>query len=228
MKNSTFQLNNKRILALMKIINECKIVNISKFLSSINISVASFNAGLKRIQKELPLEYENYKKIYDNNYFEYFETCKELISIMEEMMINGVIQDDGTVRKFDLLDWYKIYYSYFDGANRLLISKIIDERDRDCCGFKKRAVRIRQLISISSNQNLGSFYNNITAEHVLMDESYGLTLEEKNDIVNFFNGYSIPYNYDTFDCAAKRVINSRNQEQKTLGKFYRECFRINI
>lgn len=224
---STIQLDQNRTLTLMKVINKGKYVNINGFLNTIGVNPTTFRKSLDRIKKSLPLDYAKYVKENEENFAEYFENCKNLISIMEEMIENGVQQADGTIREFDVIDWHKIYSCYFEGANRELISKIIEARDKEVTGFKTRAIKTRELISKSSNNTLGSYYNQITSRHILMDKTYGLSDKEKNDIINFFDSYDIPYNYVTFDCAAKRVINGRKKEHSGYW-FDNECFKTYV
>ena len=227
MKN-VITLDEKRTLSIMKAINEGKYINRNRFLKSIGIEPNSFNDYLKKIAIKYPEKYYEYRLINDRNLTIFKESCEVIISKMAELIKNGVKMDDGTIREFDILDWYNIYYRYFDNVGRDVISEIIESRDKRLRGYSSRAVRTRELISFASGQSVGNISYKITEKHVLMDKTYNLTDEEKEQIVKYFNAFSIPYTYLTLDCAAKRIKNYGGYQKSDIMMPDDGCFKLRL
>ena len=217
---STIQLDERRTLALMKVINDGKYININGLFKSLGINMDNFNNQLKKIKVNDPEKYINYLYVNEQNLKQFKTLCKKLIYIMEDMMVNGIELEDGTIREFDLVDWLYIKSNYFQGVSRKFISQMITEVDEEARGTGFRATNIRKLISANANDNMGNYTKAITSQHVLTDEYHGLTSEEKEQIIRFFNQNEIPYTYDTLYCIADRVKKSRENNLN--------CFKINM
>lgn len=217
---STIQLDERRTLALMDVINKGKYVNIPGLFRYLRINENSFNNSLKKIKAKNPEKYINYLYINEQNMKEFKSLCKRLIYIMEDMLINGIELENGTKREFDIVDWYYIKNRYFQGVSRKFISQMITEVDMEGRGTGFKATNIRKLISANSSDNMGNFVKTISSQHVLNDEYHDLTQEEKEQIIRYFNQNQIPYTYDTLYCIADRL--KKNRENNL------DCFKINM
>ena len=227
MENSKFQLNEKRAEWFMKAIAYGKYININYFLNFVGIERSAFNNHVKKIAISNPNLYAIYNEQLNKNLEQFIDERGDIITYIEDMITNGVEFKNGMIGKFEVVDWFIKYYEYFEGVNKMTLSKIIEERDKKMAGKAPRAVHARKLISRATNPQMGSYYNSITKGHILLDKEYGLTDEEKYVIINLFEKYNIPYNYSTFDSAARRVLDYRSYcFTNSCELDYSTCFSI--
>ena len=217
---SSLVLNEKRTMSIMEGINH-GVVNVSSHVNSLGISVQRFNVQLKKIALNHPELYNKYMEKKELNLEQFKESRKEILLVVEDMINNGVLLDDGSVRNFDILDWYYIYNRYFQKLTRIFMTELLNEIDKS---EGRLRVNSRRLLSSSYNDNLGSTYRRINADYILNDNTFNLTDIEKLAIVSYFNQNGIPYNYDTYYCAAKRVVENRNNECINNNYNNEHCF----
>ena len=205
MKSCGLQLNERRMLSLMKTIADGKVVHINSFLESIGIHVSTYNKKLGIIKEKYPIIYNDYKTNVEVNKKIYEERSKVIISIMEDMLENGIELEDGSVRTFDLLDWYCIKEKYFKNCPRTEMMKLIEKRDEERAYTETRATKTRKLITDSYINNFGCSDTVITFKHIEKDNTYNLSEKEKKAIIQFFCQNGIPFTNNTFKCASERI-----------------------
>lgn len=201
-------LNEKRTMSIMEGINH-GVVNVSGYVKSLGISPQSFDAHLKKMALSNPKLYSQYVERKEMNLEKFKESRKALLLAVEDMIDNGVLLDDGTVREFDLLDWHYIYNRHFQKLTRIFMTELLNEIDK--LEGRKKVIKTRQLLSHSYNDSLGSVNKKINSYYIINDDTFGLTELEKIVIVNYFNQNEIPYTYDSYYYAAKRVIDNREK-----------------
>lgn len=214
----SLKLNERRTLMLMHALVEGKFVNLNGFLKNIGISKISFNKNLKKIENSMPDIYNDFINKYNTLVNEHRDLCKKLIISVNEMAKNGVCFDENSEkREFDVLDWYYIYAKYFDGLSRNTVVGLINEIEKD--NVSGCMYHARRIISKSFPNSFNEFSLPINANYIMNDNSFKLTDEEKKMIIDYFVYNRIPFNTDAFYYAAKRVINSRDNN-------YVNCFKI--
>ena len=206
------KLNDKQLLSIMASINATGTVNVTYFLKEIGLGYASYMSYLRKISKLYPEEYKNYILQNEKNLEDFIKSRKEMILLIEDMLENGIVQDDGSIRKFDILDWYYIYDRYFQRVNRSFMSKLFNELDNE--NPNNRPSLTRKLVSSSFNDNLGYTYRLIFEKDIREDTYYNLTDFEKERIITHFYRNSIPFCHETFKYAAKRVIEDREKNKE--------------
>ena len=77
---SMIELNEKRVLVLMKSINGGKYINKTKFFKSIGVDPSAFNHHLNNIKIKYPEKYEEYVRINEKNRLEFIDNCEQIIS----------------------------------------------------------------------------------------------------------------------------------------------------
>lgn len=208
---ASIQLNDKRTLSIMEGINH-GVVNVNGYIKSLGIKPQSFAKQVKKMSIRNPKLYDEYLERKTFNLEQFKKNTKEILLNVEDMIDNGVLLEDGSIREFDLLDWYYIYNCYFQNLTRIFLTELLNEIDNEVS--VKKVVKTRQLLSRSYNDNLGCVNNEINSYHIINDRSYGLSDLEKNAIINYFNQNGIPYTYDSYHCAARRVINNREKRNE--------------
>ena len=78
---STIQLDERRTLALMKVINDGKYININGLFKSLGINMDNFNNQLKKIKVNDPEKYINYLYVNEQNLKQFKSLCKKIRSI---------------------------------------------------------------------------------------------------------------------------------------------------
>ena len=244
---ASIELNDKRTMSIMYGINN-GVVNVTGHIKSLGIKPTCFDTHLKKIALKNPNLYNQYLEKKELNLEQFKENGKDILLAVEDMIDNGVLLDNGTIRNFDLLDWYYIYNRYFQNLTRIFMSNLLNEIDRSY--GVKRVSRTRELLSRSYNDNLGSVIKTINADFIISDNTFNLSDLEKTAIINYFYRNGIPFTYDSYYCAVERVINNRENfscinndihcknnhfiyEQEDIVKFNQlnqinKCFEIKI
>lgn len=205
---ASIELNDKRTMWIMRGINH-GVVNVNGHIKSLGLSPQSFEKQVKRIALKNPELYNQYIEQKELNLEIFKESKKKILLIVEDMIDNGILLEDGTIREFDLLDWHYIYNRHFQNLTRIFMTKLLNEIDQT--EGKKRVIKTRQLLSRSYNDNLGCVSKKINSYYIMNDNTYGLTELEKTAIINYFYRNGIPYNYDTYYYAVKRIIDNREK-----------------
>ena len=83
---------------------------------------------------------------------------------------------------------FKFKYLCFNLS--VFISNIIFERDNEIEFGQNKAINFRIMFSKTANDNLGSDFKKINRHYILSDDYFGLTEEEKNEIIYYFDLYN--------------------------------------
>ena len=140
-------------------------------------------------------------KEHEKNILIHKEHCKDILITVDDFINNG-INVNGIKREFDELDWYEIYHRFFQNYSRKYVVNMFNELDNE----GNRLVNARTMVSKAFNPPFLYNFGFNDTRSILEENSFGLTIEEKEDIINYFNQYRIPINYSNYLAAVKRIV----------------------
>lgn len=202
-----------------------EVITKKDFCKSTKLNLSDFEAFVELVKNNNKELYEKYlQKIKfeaNQRYLDFIFQINEVI----ELIKNGVIEENGNVREFNLLDYYLIIKlnneTVFD-----IGKKVLDNQEMNL---------LRKFIGKNSTNVI--FYDSINLKK-LLDEKVEIncqkdkkgfpipgtgkiiTREEKQSIIDYLMENRVPLNSKTYDIALKRYLNGNLivSESKTYSK----------
>lgn len=168
----------------------CEMKNIDQTLMKKYIKIVSVN-DLELYKKLLSkLNIQNKQR---------FNIIKNKIDYMLELIQNGVIDENGNVQKFELLDYYLYVKIPFEQLGHIISS---------LCFTKGQLYVLRKFIRKYSEQReiMEQTIYNERLIFSINDEPYEVTHQDKIDAINFLRENNIPLYYANYHSAVKRLI----------------------
>lgn len=203
-KEKIHSLNNKNL------VNEELLENAKKFVEGFIDSNLKLNDYLNK--KNITINtYNTYRNLLENNYPElfaklelknlnssstYLYTMLKISKEIAECIKNGVKNEDGSLRKFDLLDYYLKIKLSPDYLLRLIRKKISTEE----------YVLYRSFIERYKNDKGLNIRDTINSKHIINGKE--VTFGEKWQAINFLRENGIPITNSLYYSALRRILNN--------------------
>ena len=205
------ELNNSIIKLLTEFLDSGE--SAKNFCISKNIDLRVFEQ-CRNLIKETNQEFSQAldEKIKNNNLQRYailIKTIKNIISSIK----NDYEQEDGTIRKFDVLDYFDKTKIKYDEALRIIQGKI----NSDQLYYFRRFMKENNIGKIWDEKDIYSYYNSQIKYNVQFDKNRRpisgtgeeFSLENKKAIINYLFRTHVPICDITVRTAQKRYINQQ-------------------
>ncbi len=184
--------------------------SIKSFCDFINIDIKTFNNYVNIIKNRNQELYEKYKEKIENNMKQNFAINASIVRKIVSMIKNGV-EENGVLRKFDILDYYQNTKLSFDNFTKIAIQicskqelNLLKRFIKDNSKYTTYTTHIEETImkeKIEINHRLDKNGMPIPGTGEIFDD------ESKIKIINYLRKNNIPLNLKTYNLARRRYIN---------------------
>lgn len=201
------------------------IQSIKQFCQLVGISNRTYKKSikvLKEINNPLYLQIKEKIEKHKKKEKEINESTEDIISIVNQIEF-GIIDKDGNIRPFELLDYFlntKLNYSelfdIYTKSNECSKSALIAFKNFMNNNEISYAIADNKMVKITVNQEL-----NGTTIFMINNEPYEVTRKEKEEVINFLEEKEIPLYVKVYKQALRRHINGNlilEDEKKLIKK----------
>lgn len=175
------------------------------FCDCFNIKMDYFNQIICLSEKYAPITYQKYKEKIDKQRNRRFAVIISMIYKLIDFIKNGILEEDGSIRQFDIIDYYlftKIDFDFFLNTINEFNVKLTSEEYKILKTFfakNKKAIKdnfkdIGKILDSNSIQIVG---NRI------------ILLEEKQLIVKYLKDNKIPQNIITYNLCLRKYLDGK-------------------
>lgn len=184
--------------------------SIKSFFDFIKIDIKTFNNYVNIIKNRNQELYEKYKEKIENNMKQNFAINASIVKKIILMLKNG-IEENGALRKFDILDYYQNTKLSFDNFTKIAVQicskqelNLLKKFIKDNSKYTIDTTHIEETImkeKVEINYQLDKNGMPIPGTGEIFDD------ESKIKIINYLKRNKIPLNMKTYNLARRRYIN---------------------
>lgn len=183
------------------------------FCQKMGISIEMFLSAKKLIMKDDVLRKLYGEKIASLSYKRYlYEGDDSVIMDIYDSMVNGVVNPDGTVRKFNYLDYRLMTDIPVKKFARTISEKIGSSSLVSSFAYNHRDMALYQEEKLFSEK------------YIIMigDNAHEVTPEEKRDALNFISSNNLPHEVKIYNLVVRGLLNGElsNDNEKSRPKVY--------
>lgn len=184
-------------------------LNKEQFCQKNSIDLKYFDDCLAVLGKYNEDLYLKYKEKIDKQKSNRFAIISENIKRIIEYIKNGVQEDNNLSREFDIIDYYSITKLNFEEIEKMGKNILSNEELRYLRTFisKNKMVKPINLNQIMNEKNIVGVQTDEKG-NIIEGTGREITIDEKQEVINYLNNNNIPINTKTYRIALKRYINN--------------------